>query len=58
MIYQVINLWYFEKVIRIFIVFHKIWKTYLEWFTSALGMEYRKKTFYNVMAFVENEAAG
>ena len=33
--------------------FHKIWKTYLEWYTGALGMEYLKCLFclciiYNV----------
>ena len=29
----------FEKYIRT-LIFRKIWRAYLEWYTSALGMEY------------------
>ena len=39
--YQIIILWCFEKDIKT-LFFQNIWKAYLEWNTSALGMEYPK----------------
>ena len=29
-----------KRIPQIIIIFYKIWKIYLEWYTSALGVEY------------------
>ena len=40
---QKIILYCFEKDIGTLIFFLKIWKAYIEWYTSELEMEYLKK---------------
>ena len=53
--YLVIILWCFEKDIRTLIFFQKFFKTYLEWYTSALGMEYLKRCFIHICTLWDNK---